>query len=215
MPPIDRVGLAIIAPGCPEVAFDRAEHHGWLDSGLVRVTMGPSSAAFTVGIPCLPIVRHPSVSLRAFQERHLAIAWFQTARMGFGPCASAVLVPHHARRRVGDATPAGPLPAPGALLLIVPIPIISRVMNVVPVKYVIALGGLALGPAPFFSMNLVPGPTFLLPAFCRAGQGGALAFLFASAGTDVFLLTGCAAFLFSPTVLMLSGARSKPSGGEH
>ncbi len=33
--------------------------------------------------------------------------------------------------------------------------------------------------------------------------------------TDVFLLTGCAAFLFIPTALMLSDARPKPGAGGH
>ncbi len=41
---------------------------------------------------------------------------------------------------------AGFLPAPGPLLLIAPIPSISTVMNLVPVKHTIAPGGLASCP---------------------------------------------------------------------
>ena len=319
-PAIDYVGIGfiVVALGCLEVAFDRAENYDWLDSTFIRVMMGLASVAFTFGIPYLLRKRHPIVNLRAFKDRNFAIAWFQIALMGFVLYASAVLMPQYAQQQVGyNATLAGLILAPGALLLIVLIPIISKVMNVVPVKYVIAFGGLALGSALFFSMNLVPGLDFFHLALYRAGQSGALAFLFVPistiayatvpraltndaaalfsmarnvvggfgisistswvtdhqqirqahlvdhlspgsqpyqvllqqvqqdlinlgdsaqqamraapgqifqmlqaqssvlAYTDVFLLTGCAAFLFIPTALMLSSAKPKPGAGGH
>ena len=51
--------------------------------------------------------------------------------------------------------------APGAVVLVMLIPVAGKILNVVPAKYVIASGGLALGAALLYSMNLVPGPRFL------------------------------------------------------
>ncbi len=230
--------------------------------GAVTWSLAPCLVAngtvLTVGIP-VP-VRHPIANLRAFKDRTFVVAWFQVAPIGSVPCASAVLVPQRARQQIGqDLIPVGLPPAPDALLLIVPIPIISRVMNV-PVKHLIAFGGLAVGSALFFSMNphhATPGraPAFLSVPIStiahatapRALDGAALSglarelvgglgisispsrlvdhpfpgsqMLQAQSAvptcTEVFLLTGCAAFLFIPAALMLSGARPRPSGGGH
>ncbi|NPD66642.1 DHA2 family efflux MFS transporter permease subunit (plasmid) [Lichenicola cladoniae] len=204
-PAIDYVGIGfiVIALGCLEIAFDRAENFDWLNSTFIRVMMALSSVAFAFGIPYLLYRRHPIVNLRAFKDRNFAIAWFQIALMGFVLYASAVLVPQYAQQQAGyNATLAGLLLAPGAVLLIILIPIVSKVMNFVPVKYVIAFGGVALSSALFFSMNLVPGLDFFHLCLYRAGQSGGLAFLFVPISTIAYAtlpreLNNDAAALFS------------------
>ena len=68
--------------------------------------------------------------------------------------------------------------APGAVLLVVPILLDGKMMAIVPVKYVIAFDGLALGGALIYSMNLVPDLKFKSLVILRATQTIGLAFLF-------------------------------------
>ena len=66
------------------------------------------------------------------------------------------------------------------------IPLVGRLMGVVPVKYLIAAGGLALGGSLFVSMNLVPDIDFFHLALFRALQSGSLALLFVPISTVAY-----------------------------
>jgi DHA2 family multidrug resistance protein len=83
-------------------------------------------------------------------------------------------------------------------------------MKVVPVKYVIASGGLALAGALFFSQNLVPQLDFFHLAFFRATQTAALALLFVPISTAAYVTLpkkehGDAAALFTMARNVLGG----------
>ena len=181
-PPFDYVGTGfiLIALGCLEVALDRAEDLDWINSTFVSALFLAASLAFTFGIPYLLYVEHPAVNLRAFKDRNFSIAWFQIALMGFVLYASAVLVPQYAQQQAGyTATLSGLVLAPGAALLIVLIPLVTRLTNLIPVRYVIAIGGVALGGSLFYSMSLTPQIDFLHLVLFRSAQSAGLAFLFA------------------------------------
>ena len=188
-PPFDYAGTGfiLIALGCLEVAFDRAEDADWLTSRSIAVLFLASSLAFTFGIPYLLTERNPVVNLRAFKDRNFAIAWFQIALMGFVLYASAVLVPQFAQQQIGyTATWSGLVLAPGAVLLIVLIPIVGKVLEVVPPKYVIAVGGLVLAASLYLSMDLVPNIDYFHLTLFRTAQSGALAFLFVPISTIAY-----------------------------
>src|SRR6201999_22983 len=131
--------------------------------------------------------------------------------MGFVLYASAVIIPQFAQTQLDyTATWAGLVLAPGALVLIALIPVVGRVMKVVPVKYVIASGGLALASALFFSQNLVPQLDFFHLAVFRATQTAALALLFVPISTAAYVTLpneehGDAAALFTMSRNVLGG----------
>jgi MFS transporter, DHA2 family, multidrug resistance protein len=82
------------------------------------------------------------------------------------------------------------------------IPMIGRVLAIVPAKYVIAVGGIVLAAALFYSMNLVPDIDYYHLALFRAAQSAALAFLFVPISTVAYTtvpeeLNGDATALFS------------------
>jgi len=221
-PPFDFIGFGfiLIALGCLEIALDRGENLDWLGSEFIRILILASALAFTFGIPYLLYVRHPVVDLRAFKDRSFSIAWFQIALMGFVLYASSVLVPQYAQQQAGyTATLAGLVLAPGAALLIVLIPMVGRLLTIIPVKYVIATGGLALSGSLFFSMNLVPNIDFYHLALFRAAQSGSLAFLFAPISSVAYTtvpkeLADDATALFSMARNVVGGfaSRSRPPG---
>jgi DHA2 family multidrug resistance protein len=204
-PPFDYVGAGFIALalGCLEVGVDRGENLDWLGSDFIRVLLLTSAASFLFGITYLLMVKNPVVDLRVFKDRNFALGSLQIAIMGGVLYASAVLIPQFAQQQLGyTATLAGLVLAPGAVVLVMLIPIAGKVLDVVPAKYVIAAGGLALGSALLFSMNLVPNLDFYHLALFRAAQTAALALLFVPISTIAYAtlperLNGDAAALFS------------------
>jgi DHA2 family multidrug resistance protein len=109
----------------------------------------------------------------------------------------------YAQQQLGyDATLAGLVLAPGAVVLVMLIPVAGKILDHVPGKYVIAFGGLALGAALLYSMNLVPELDFKHLAMMRAAQTAGLAFLFVPISTLAYATVpreknGDAAALFS------------------
>jgi len=180
-PPFDYWGVLFVtlALGCMELAADRGEDYDWLASNFVRVMVVLSIIGYTFGPVYLLSAKNPVVDLRVFKDRNFALSWFCIAVMGFVLYASAVVIPQFAQQQLGyNATWAGIVLAPGAVVLVCLIPLVGRVLNVVPVKYVIALGGIALSAALFYSMGLVPNMDFYHLAVFRAAQTAALALLF-------------------------------------
>ncbi len=204
-PRFDYLGVLFIALalGCLEVGVDRGEDYDWLGSTFIRWMFGVSAFGFIFGITYLLYVRDPIVNLRAFKDRNLALGSLQIAIMGFVLYASAVLIPQFAQQQLGyNATWAGLVLAPGAVVLVMLIPVTGRLMNYVQTKYVVAGGGLALGLALIYSMNLVPDLDFFHLVLFRAAQTAALALLFVPISTIAYAtvppeLNGDATALFS------------------
>ena len=189
-PPFDYWGVVFItmALGCLEIATDRGEDLDWLGSYSIRVLYGISLIGFVVGTMYLLYARHPVVNLRVFRDRNFVLGTLAIGMMGFVLYESAVAIPQFAQTQLSyTATWAGLALAPGALVLIALIPVVGRMMAVIPVKYVIASGGVALAGALFFSRNLVPGLDFFHLAFFRATQTAALALLFVPISTAAYL----------------------------
>jgi MFS transporter, DHA2 family, multidrug resistance protein len=204
-PPFDYLGILFIAIalGCLEIGTDRGEDYNWLGSSFIRIMFTLSACGFVFGIPYLLYFRNPIVNLRVFRDRNLALGSLQIAIMGFVLYASAVLIPQFAQQQLDyNATWAGLVLAPGAVVLTMLIPITGRLMNYVPTKFIIAGGGLALGLALLYSMDLVPDLDFWHLVLFRAAQTAALALLFVPISTIAYAtipteLNGDAAALFS------------------
>src|SRR6201999_200449 len=149
-PPFDYIGVAFVtlALGCLEVGVDRGEDYDWLGSPFIRVMFVLSACGFLFGCTYLYYAKHPIVDLRVFKDHNFALGTTQIAFMGFILYASAVLIPQFAQQQLGyTATWAGLVLAPGAVVLVLLIPAVGRILNYVPVKYVIAFGGAALSAA--------------------------------------------------------------------
>jgi DHA2 family multidrug resistance protein len=188
-PTFDYLGLGfiVLALGCLEVAVDRGENADWLASCFVRGLFIASACGFVFGITWMLRARHPVVDLRVFKDRNFALGTLSIAIMGFVLYASAVLIPQFAQQQLGyTATWAGLVLAPGAVVLIMLIPIAGKLLTVVPVKYVIAASGVALGSALIYSAGLVPELDFKHLAFMRAAQTAGLALLFVPISTIAY-----------------------------
>ncbi len=189
-PPFDYLGTLFIALalGCMELGADRGEDYDWLASGFIRWMAGLSVFGYVFGVAYLLYVRNPVVDLRVFLDRNFALSWVAIAVMGFVLYASAVLIPQFGQQQLGyNATVAGWVLTPGAVVLTLLIPFVSKILGVVPVKWVIMLGGVALASAAIYSMNLVAGIDFYHLALFRAAQTAALSLLFVPISTAAYM----------------------------
>jgi DHA2 family multidrug resistance protein len=204
-PPFDWIGTILIglALGCMELGCDRGEDYDWLGSNFIRVMLVLSVIGYVGGTFYLLYARNPVVNLRVFKDRNFALSWFSMAVMGFVLYASSIIMPLFAQDVLGyNPVLAGWILAPGAVVLFLMIPIVGQVMNVVPVKWVILTGGLALGGSCYYSMTLVPDLDFFHVTLYRAAQTAALALLFVPLSASAYStipseLQGDAASLFT------------------
>ena len=171
--------LIALALGCMELGADRGEDYDWLASNFIRIMFGLSVFGYVAGVTYLLYAKNPAVNLRVFKDRNFALSWFSMAMMGFALYASAIIMPVFSQNVLGyNSVLAGWVLAPGAFVLCVLIPIVGQILNVVPVKWVIAAGGVALGASCYYSMTLVPDLDFFHVALYRASQTAALSLLF-------------------------------------
>ena len=180
-PRFDWTGTVLIALalGCMELGADRGEDYDWLSSGFIKLMFVLSLFGYLAGIVYLTRVKNPVVNLRVFKDRNFALSWYSMAMMGFALYASAIIMPLFSQNDLGyNSVLAGWVLAPGALVLCILIPIVSRVLDIVPVKWIIAAGGLALAASLYYSMGLVPDLDFYHVALYRSAQTAALSLLF-------------------------------------
>jgi DHA2 family multidrug resistance protein len=180
-PKFDYIGTGFItlALGSLELFTDRGEDLDWFGSGTILLVAGICAASFIFGIGYLLYTQNPAVDLRVFKDRNFAFGWLQIGIMGLVLYASAVLIPQFAQQQLGyTSTWAGLVLAPGGVVLVALIPVVGKMMNYVPAKYVIALGGAALAGSLFFSAHLIPQENFQSLVVLRATQTAALSLLF-------------------------------------
>ncbi len=188
-PPFDWTGTIFIALalGCMELGADRGEDYDWLSSTFVRIMFTLSVIGYVGGVFYLLYAKHPVVDLRVFKDRNFALSWYGMAMMGFSLYAGAIVMPLFAQDVLGyNSVLAGWVLAPGALVLCLLIPVVSIALNVIPVKWIITAGGIALAASFYYSMDLVPDLDFSHVALFRAAQTAALSFLFVPLSSSAY-----------------------------
>ncbi len=202
---IDTIGLGLIALGlgCLQVVMDRGEDDDWFGSNFI-VGMAILSAIGILGaIGWLLTAKKPIVSLRVMGDRNFALGCFLTFALFAIVYSSAVLIPQLAQEVLQyNSTLAGLVLSPGAALVCITIPIVQRVMTVVPTKYIVAFGFVAIGGGLTYSMHLVPTIDYDTLAKMRAAQSFGIALLFVPISTLAYAtlpkeLNGDAAALYT------------------
>lgn len=178
---VDYVGLSLITLGlgCMQVMMDRGEDEGWFGSPLIARLAILSGLGIAGAIIWLLSVKKPVVDLRVFKDRNFAISSILIIGMSVILYGSSVLMPQFAQQKLGyTATWAGLVLAPGGVAIILLIPPVGRLMKVVQLRYVIAMGFGIMMLALWYSNTIVPSIDFRTLAMMRGIQSAALGFLF-------------------------------------
>ena len=187
---IDYIGITLIAIGlgCLQVMLDRGEDADWFASNFIR-TFAVLSAAGIVGATLwLLYTKHPVVNLRCLKDRNFALGCVTISTFATILYGSAVLVPQLAQQQLGyTATLAGLVLSPGALLITMEIPIISKLMPYIQTRFLVAAGFALLSCALAYSHTLVPNIDYETLVKMRSAQSLAIGFLFVPITTLAYL----------------------------
>jgi MFS transporter, DHA2 family, multidrug resistance protein len=187
----DWIGLGLIALGlgCLQVMMDRGEDEDWFSSRFI-VTMGVLAAIGISGaIVWLLTTPKPVVNLLAFKDRNFAAGALMITGIGATLYSGAVLVPQLAQQDLGyTATLAGLILSPGAIAIVVLIPLVQRLlMPRVQTRHLIAFGFLLVGTSYLYSsLIVVPTVDFATLVWTRIFQVSGLAFLFVPVSTITY-----------------------------
>jgi DHA2 family multidrug resistance protein len=202
---IDYIGISLIILTFAtfQIMLDRGEDADWFASNFIRTfaALAAVSAAFAVG--WLLYAAKPVVDLRVLKDRNFAIGCFAIAVFAVILYGSAVLIPQLAQEHLGyTATLAGLVLSPGAVGIILLIPIVGLVMPHVQTRYILACGFFMMGCGLLYSRNIAPDIDFWHLVMLRALQAMPLAFLFVPASVLAYQsvpqkLQGDAAALFT------------------
>src|SRR6185437_9996072 len=171
---VDYIGLGLIALGlgCLEVMLDRGEDRDWFGSPSIVMFGFLAFAGITGAIGWLLYPDKPVVNLRVYADRNFAVGSLVIFAIGAILYSSAVLIPQLAQQHFGyTALLAGLLLSPGALLVVLLIPIVAKVLLPhVQTRYIIAFGFFSLGCALLYAHRLTPDADFMTLAIIRAAQ---------------------------------------------
>lgn len=187
---VDFPGIALIAVGlgCLQVMLDRGEDDDWFGSPFivtfaVLAVLGIVGAAFR-----LVYAKHPVVDPRCLRDRNFALGCATIAAFATVLYGSAVIVPQLAQQQLGyTATLAGLVLSPGALLITMEIPLISRLMPHVQTRLLVLTGFVLLAAALIYARTLTPDIDYTTLVKLRSAQSIAIGFLFVPITTLAYL----------------------------
>ena len=186
---IDYIGLSLITLGlgCLQITMDRGENEDWLGSPFIQLMALLAAIGIIGAIAWLLTARRPVVDVYVFADRNYAVGTIMIGIVGFLLYASAVLIPQFAQQVLGyNATLAGLILSPGAVVVIFLIPPVSILMRFVQTRFVVMAGFAMMGASFIYCSNLIPNLDFRTLAMMRAAQTAGLAFLFAPISTIAF-----------------------------
>ena len=178
----DFVGIALIvlAIGCLQYVLDRGEEDDWLSSGVIRLFAVLSVLGFIGAVAWLLWAKQPIVNLRVLKDRNLAVGCLMVSATMAVLYASAVAIPLLTQTVLGyTSTLAGLVLSPGAVVLMVLIPLVARLLLPrVQTRLLVFIGFVLLGLALLYSRRLTPDLDFATLVRIRIAQTVGLAFLF-------------------------------------
>jgi MFS transporter, DHA2 family, multidrug resistance protein len=178
------LGFIVLGLGCLQVMLDRGEDDDWFGSLFIRLMAVLAAIGLVGAVYWLLYARKPIVDLRVFMDRNFAVGSTMLFAMAMVLYASTVAMAQMAQQQFGyTATWAGLVLSPGAAVLILIIPLVTRVINYLQIRYVVACGFLFLGLALVYTHGLSPQTDFATLAMMRGAQAASIGLLFAPIST--------------------------------
>ncbi|WP_436876054.1 DHA2 family efflux MFS transporter permease subunit [Siccibacter turicensis] len=187
---IDWTGIGFIALGlgCLQVMLDRGEDDDWFSSGFIRLFAVLTFIGIVGAIYWLLYAKKPVVDLHCMKDKNFAVSSLLMAGMAMILYGSSVVIPQLAQQDLGyTATWSGMVLSPGAILIVLTIPLVLKLMPIVQTRYIIAFGFFCLAASFFWTRNLTPNVDFETLVLFRSAQSIGLGFLFVPLTTIAFI----------------------------
>jgi MFS transporter, DHA2 family, multidrug resistance protein len=150
---IDYVGILLLAIGfgCLEVVLDKGQEDDWFGSPFITAFTVISVIALVIAVFWELNYKDPVVDLTLFANRNFAIACLLFFLFGFVLFSTTVLVPQLLQSLDNyDATTAGLVLTPGAIVIVVMAPFIVRLTPIWGAKRLIVIGFCILAASSVF-----------------------------------------------------------------
>src|SRR5215813_2721798 len=151
--------------------LDRGEDDDWFGSNFIRLFAVLAALGMGGAIVWLLYTKKPVVDLRCLKDRNFALGCVSIAVFAVILYGSAVLVPQLAQQQLGyTATLAGLVLSPGAVLITLQIPIISRLMPYVQTRSLVTIGFMLMALALAYAHTLTPDIDYTTLVKMRSAQ---------------------------------------------
>ena len=183
------IGLLALCLGALQVVLDRGQEDDWFVSHFILVL----ALACTVSFVCFVIWeltrRRPVLDLRLFKNRSFAAAAAMIFVYGVQVYGMTVFIPQFMQAFLGyNAELAGMTLAPGAMLMIILMPLVGQLVTRVQARWLAVAGALASAYAiHFVTMNIDLQIDFRTAAMYRVLQSIGLALLFIPINTASYV----------------------------
>lgn len=186
---IDYLGLTlvVIGLGLLQVIMDKGEQEDWFDSQFIMVCSAIS--ATTLIASCLWLSRRsdPIVDIDLLSIKSFRMSCIMMFFLGFALYGSSTLLPLMVQSLFGyDATLSGLVLSPGALSIVLLMPLIGRFATRFQTRYLVMLGMTVLGTGLWMTALITPETDFRTFVWLRTLQVLGLPFLFIPCGTLAF-----------------------------
>lgn len=187
---IDYVGFGLVAIGLGalEYVLDKGQEDDWFASRAIVAFSAVSLVALISFVIWEWRQEHPVVDVRLFASKSFATANLMMLVLGMALFGSTVLLPQYLQVWMGySAQQAGMALSPGAVVVILLLPLVGRLVSRVDGRWLIAFGFTSLSLALFhMAHTLYPGIDFSTAVWLRIYQSVGLAFLFVPINTVAY-----------------------------
>ena len=182
------IGLIGLGLGCLQVMLDRGEDEDWFASDFTRIFAVLTAVGIVGAIYWLLYAKKPVVDLRCMADKNFAVSSLLMAGMAMILYGSSVVIPQLAQQDLGyTATWSGLVLSPGAVLIVLTIPLVLKLMPIVQTRWIIAFGFFCLAASFWWSRTLTPDIDFETLMLFRSAQSIGLGFLFVPLTTIAFI----------------------------
>jgi DHA2 family multidrug resistance protein len=187
---IDYIGIGVLALclGSLQVMLDKGQEDDWFHSPLIATLAMVFPVTLVLFVVWELTRSKPVMDLRMFRNRNFAAAAAMIYVFGLQIYAITVFTPQYVQAFMGyNAELAGMTQAPGALLMILLMPIVGKLVTRIEARWLIALGFLLSALALFHMTNVDLQIDFHTAASLRVWQSFGLALLFIPINTASYV----------------------------
>jgi DHA2 family multidrug resistance protein len=187
---VDYVGLGLIAigVGAGQVVLDKGQREDWFSSPLIVWLAVTSIVCIVSAVFWEYRHKNPVIDIRLFKNKNFSISCIMMFMLGAALFGATVLLPQMLQTLMGySAQQAGMVLSPGAIVLIVLLPLIGKVISKVDARYLIAFGFFAASMALFHMTIVNQDMDFRTIVMLRVYQMVGVAFLFVPIQTMTYV----------------------------
>jgi DHA2 family multidrug resistance protein len=179
---LDYIGISLLALGIGalQILLDKGQEEDWFGSQFIT-TLAVVSVVCLVGLVIWEwYQKDPVIDVRLFKDLNYSGACMMMFTLGILLFSSLVLMPQFLQTQLGyTAELAGLVLSGGAVVLLLALPLVGKLTTMVPARYIIAFGWLALSIAMFYSTKRIDLQiSFVSATWLRVAQVVGLGFLF-------------------------------------